>query len=70
MATSVDAKEQLRGKRFICLARQSDDSQGTTSTQAQLEYLKQEGAALGMIYVDAVLLHGVTDQGISPEGEA
>lgn len=53
-------ENRYRGLRYICLARQSDDSEGATSTQAQLKFARTEGDARGMVYVDAVILEGVT----------
>lgn len=52
--------EKWRGKRFIILVRQSDDSEGTSSTEAQLHWLRTEGERLGMVLVDEVILSGVT----------
>ena len=52
--------DQWRGKRYICLARQSDDSEGTTSTEAQLELLHAEGQQRGMVHVDDIVLAGVS----------
>jgi DNA invertase Pin-like site-specific DNA recombinase len=46
--------------RYICLVRASDASEGTTSTEAQLAYLKEYGQRTGLSYVDAVVLDGVT----------
>jgi len=52
--------DPYRGLRYICLARQSDDSQGATSTQAQVKFMREEAEKRGMVYVDAVVLEGVT----------
>ncbi|MFA9480446.1 recombinase family protein [Phycisphaerales bacterium AB-hyl4] len=52
--------DRWRGKRFICSVRQSDDSEGTTSTEAQLKWLHEEGRQRGMIHVDDIVLNGVT----------
>ena len=60
MVKRSETENRWRGKRYICLVRQSDDSQGTTSTEAQLRWLREEGARLGMIHVDDVVLNGVT----------
>ena len=46
--------------RYICLVRTSDASEGTTSTEAQLAYLKGFGQRSSLTYVDAVVLDGVT----------
>lgn len=50
----------LLGKGFIPLVRQSKDTDGPTSSEAQLKFLKDDGASVGMIFVDAVVLKGVT----------
>jgi DNA invertase Pin-like site-specific DNA recombinase len=52
--------ERWRGKRYICLARQSDDSDGASSTEAQLALIRYQAAELGMVFVDAIALEGVT----------
>jgi hypothetical protein len=36
--SNTNPNERWNGKRYICLVRQSDDSQGTTSTAAQLDW--------------------------------
>lgn len=56
----VEGLNPLKGKPFIALVRQSSDADGTTSTEAQLNFLKEDGIAQGMIFVDAVVLKGVT----------
>lgn len=48
------------GKRFICMLRQSDASEGAASVAAQLIYLVDEGKRRGMTYVDKVSLEGLT----------
>ncbi len=48
------------GKRYIASVRASDDTDGNTSTKAQLAMLHQQSAALKMIRVDEILLDGVT----------
>jgi len=55
----MDRKE-TENKRYICLVRASDDSEGTTSTDAQLALLRDYGDRMGMIFVDKVVLDGVT----------
>ena len=53
-------RNETENKRYICLVRASDASEGTTSTEAQLTYLKQYAQRTGMIYVDEVVLNSVT----------
>jgi DNA invertase Pin-like site-specific DNA recombinase len=53
-------RKDTENKRYICLVRASDTSEGTTSTEAQLALLKDYGQRMGMIYVDAIVLDGVT----------
>ena len=53
-------KKDLEGKRYICLARASDDTEGTTSTEAQLATLNAQVQPLGMLFVDNIALNGVT----------
>jgi DNA invertase Pin-like site-specific DNA recombinase len=48
------------GKRYIALARASDASDGTTSTEAQLAMLHEKAAEFQMIKVDEVILDGIT----------
>jgi len=55
----MDRKE-TENKRYICLVRASDTSDGTTSTEAQLALLRDYGDRMGMIFVDKVVLDGVT----------
>ena len=53
--------ERWRGKRYLCLARQSNDAEGTTSTQAQLKWMRKESDGLGMHHAgDDYALEGVT----------
>jgi hypothetical protein len=47
-------KKETENKRYICLVRASDTSEGTTSTEAQLTYLNEYGQRMGMVYVDQV----------------
>lgn len=49
-----------RKGRFICLVRQSDASEGTTSTEAQLKWMHDEGKRLGLVHVDDIILAGLT----------
>lgn len=55
----MDRKE-TEGKRYICLVRASDASEGTTSTEAQLALLREYGDRMGMIFIDKIALDGVT----------
>lgn len=43
----------------IVIVRQSDDKDGTSSTAAQLEYMRKELEKVGLVYVDKVVLEGV-----------
>jgi len=54
------AKKEAKNKRYICLVRASDTTEGTTSTEAQLALLKEYGARMGMVFVDQIVLDGVT----------
>lgn len=58
MSDSIHQRRQ--GKRYIALARASDTSDGTTSTEAQLALLHQYAQANGMVRVDEIVLDGVT----------
>ena len=55
-----NSEDGFRGKRYICSVRQSNDSEGTTSTEAQLEWMHRECEKLGMILVEDMVLAGVT----------
>lgn len=57
---TVDTKKHWGGRRFICLARQSNDDQGNDSVRAQLEFLKAACEKLRMIFVAEVVLEGVS----------
>ena len=52
--------KRFSGKRYIALVRQSNATQGTTSTEAQLQWMHQEGRRLGMTLADDVVLAGMT----------
>jgi Recombinase/Resolvase, N terminal domain len=54
------SQDRWRGKRYISQVRQSNDSEGTTSTQAQLKWMHAEGDRLGMIHVGDIVLNGLT----------
>src|SRR5690349_13430018 len=43
----------------IVIVRQSDDKNGTSSTAAQLDYMRKELEKVGLVYVDKVVLEGV-----------
>lgn len=49
-----------QNKRYICLVRQSNDSEGSGSTEGQLRLLHQEGERRGMRHIDDVVLTGAT----------
>ena len=53
-------RKETENKRYICLVRVSDASEGTSSTEAQLTYLKEYAQRMGMIFVDEVVLNSVT----------
>lgn len=52
-------KSKWEGKRAIVVARQSDDKNGTASTEAQLEHIVKQLANVGMKFVDKEMLDGV-----------
>ena len=53
-------KRKWKDKRYIGLARQSDDKEGNASTIGQLAHLRRECAAVGMSETDVIALDGVT----------
>jgi hypothetical protein len=53
------SKHKWQGKRAIIVVRQSDDKDGTGSTEAQLDYMRKDLTRVGMLYVDKVVLEGV-----------
>lgn len=53
-------ERKFSGKRYICLVRQSNGGNGEWSTEAQLKWMHEEGARLGMIRVEDVILVGLT----------
>lgn len=53
-------EDSLQGKRYICLVRASDPTQAESSTKAQLAMLHDHARNHGMVYVDEVVLEGVT----------
>lgn len=53
-------KNRWKGKRFIGLARQSDNKDGNASTEGQLVHLRRECDAVGMTETDVIPLKGVT----------
>ncbi len=52
--------KNMARKRYLCLCRVSNDSDGTSSTEAQLDMQRAFGDAREMIYVDKIMLEGVT----------
>lgn len=54
------AKNTERRRGFICLVRQSDASEGTTSTEAQLAWMHAEGERRGLTHVADIVLAGIT----------
>ncbi len=57
---TMSNRDMWEGSRYICLGRQSNDDEGDDSVLAQLKYLRSECDGDGMIYVDKILLEGVT----------
>jgi hypothetical protein len=60
-------KSKWEGRRAIIVVRQSNDKDGTSSTQAQLDYMQKELARVGMQYVDKNPMEGVSgaaDRGV------
>ena len=53
-------KKEFEGKRYICLVRASDPGQAESSTDAQLAMLNAKAKEMGMVYVDKIVLEGVT----------
>ena len=53
-------KKGFAGQRYICSVRASDDAQAESSTDAQLAMLNDYCQKLGMIFVDKIVLEGVT----------
>ena len=53
-------RKRSENKRYICLVRASDTSDGTTSTEAQLGLLKEYGKRMNMVFIDQIVLDGVT----------
>lgn len=53
-------KKGYKGFRYINMVRASDLGQAETSTEAQLEMINAYARNLGMVYVDSVVLEGVT----------
>jgi predicted site-specific integrase-resolvase len=60
MSLNNNGNDAFKGKRFIALVRASNDTDGTTSTEAQLNWMHEEGRRLGMQHVADVVLSGVT----------
>ena len=53
-------RKELEGKRYISLVRASDEAQAENSTDAQLAMLDDAARRMGMVYVDKIVLKGVT----------
>ena len=53
-------KNKWEGLRAFVVARQSDDKDGTASTEAQLDHIKKKLSEVGMVYADKVMLNGVS----------
>src|SRR4051812_16721294 len=53
------SKSKWQGLGAIVVARQSDDKEGTASTEAQLDHITKMLAAAGMHVVDKEMLDGV-----------
>ena len=58
------SKSKWQDKRAIIVVRQSNDKDGTASTEAQLDYMVKDLKRAGLVYVDKVVLEGVV--GSSP----
>src|SRR4051794_34929684 len=52
-------KNKWQGLRAIIVGRQSNDKDGDSSTEAQLDYMKKELTRVGMCYVDKIMLEGI-----------
>ena len=52
--------DRWKGKRYIALARQSDDKDGNASTTGQLAHMRRECGDVGMSETHVILLEGVT----------
>jgi hypothetical protein len=53
-------KNKWKGLRALIVVRQSNDKEGPTSTEAQLEFMPKELERVGMTYVDKEVLEGVS----------
>jgi hypothetical protein len=56
----MNRENKWRGKGFIALVRQSDNTLGQQSSEAQEAWLRQSGEELEMYHVDSVVSAGVT----------
>ena len=52
--------DRWRGKRYMALVRQSSAAEGNQSSEAQLNWMHDEGEKLGMTLADDIVLAGVT----------
>ena len=57
---SLNNNNPFAGKRYIALVRASDDTQGDSSTLAQLDWMHGEGRRLEMPHVGDEIVSGVT----------
>lgn len=55
------------GKRYLCQIRCSTDQQGDTSIPDQSKLLRAFGDQYDMVYVDSVILKGVTGSVVKPK---
>lgn len=60
LSNSDKPGDVFTGKRYIALVRASNDSDGSTSTDAQLDWVHEDGRRLGMRHVADIVLSGVT----------
>ncbi len=56
----METKNKWQGLGAIVVARQSNDSDGTASTEAQLDHVEKKLNSVGMQVVDSEMLEGVS----------
>jgi DNA invertase Pin-like site-specific DNA recombinase len=56
----MNIADKYKGRRYVCLARCSTAEQAETSIPDQIKLLKAFGDQHGMVYVDQIVLEGVT----------
>lgn len=56
----MNPANKWEGLRAVVVPRQSDDKNGTASTEAQLDHITKRLATVGMTVVDQVMLEGVS----------